>query len=119
MRTIFRGAFLWLGRLFFGLPRQQQETWQGATEGWSPKAAVKAVEGPTGWDVEGWRRAADKELHRALNDVEHTLWSALDELLTRTYEWRDREATYVPVRSQARRRQGRNVRSLAGSAQLA
>lgn len=96
MRTWLRTAWLWLCLLvfqhrFYDGSADVAEPWKGATLGWSPKAAVSAVERTASWDVDGWYRDSRAELHRDLDRVEHDLRADLDDLLATVYAWRDSE----------------------------
>lgn len=93
MRTISRGlTMVWLaliGVVFvLPLPPMRDKTaWQGATVDWSPTATTKAVGGAASWDVQGWMDDAERELHDALNRIEHRLWVGLVEIRENVYEW--------------------------------
>lgn len=96
MLTILRLAWVrgwvYLACLMYVLPFPHippRSGWEGATEGWSPMAAVGSVEANDVWDVEGWLRDGSREYHAALREVEVGLWFSLDTMLRDVYEWRD------------------------------
>lgn len=108
MRT-YRLVWLWLASMVFGHPWLL--TWSdhvGATLGWSPIAAVSSVEQTASWDVRGWYREGQDELHDALDAIEMRLWLGLVEVRETAYQWRDSETKAVhvpPVRRGAQRTQ--------------
>lgn len=102
MRT-YRLVWLWLASMVFGHPWLL--TWSdhvGATPGWSPIAAVSSVEQTASWDVRGWYREGQDELHDALDAIEMRLWLGLVEVRETAYQWRDSETKAVHVQSMRR-----------------
>lgn len=120
MRT-YRLVWLWLASLVFGHPWLL--AWSdhvGATVGWSPIASVSSVEQTASWDVRGWYRDGQDELHDALNAIEMRLWLGLVEVRETAYQWRDSETETVHVQplrgtsARTHRAQPRNMVVKAG-----
>lgn len=87
-----RGVWLWFAGFTYGLGWQgypPRRGWEGATPGWSPAAAVEAAGPSDGWDLDGWLRDSQRELHAALNRVEQDLRAGLIGVRERAYEMRE------------------------------